>query len=501
MICGMNAPPDAVPDQFPARPIPDSYWVIPGRFLAGEHPGSASRALAMDRLKRFLAAGVSCFIDLTDPDEAPAYEAYLPFATPDGRRIAYLREPIPDHDVPVGRETMTRILRVIEDALAAGHIVYLHCRAGVGRSSMVVGCWLADHRPGQVDVLETLQTLWRQSARSRVWSMVPETEEQVDYVRSWRSGADTHATPPGATLGMRERAAGMLFGLATGDALGASAAGAGSPGTWTQHTSLALCLADSLVESRGFDARDQMQRYLRWQSEGYLAAITGPQQASPDVARALATYRWRGQPMAGSHDPRDLGTASLSRSVIAALIEPDAAAAVALAGESSRTTHQSPLVVDACRCLAAMLCGALQGDPQALAALPYSPDPGFWDARPLKPEIAALEPSGGTRGEPHSAGTPPHPDAIRVLAHVRRAVAGSESFEGAVHAAVEGTHEPAICGALAGALAGGVHGLRGIPVAMLDTLRRRELLDQHLTRILVRRASTLASVTSASRSS
>ena len=74
----------------------------------------------MDRLKRFLATGVSCFIDLTEPDEAPAYEAYLPFATPDGRRIAYLREPIPDHDVPAGRETMTRILRMIDDALAAG---------------------------------------------------------------------------------------------------------------------------------------------------------------------------------------------------------------------------------------------------------------------------------------------------------------------------------------------------------------------------------------------
>jgi len=134
----MSAPREAVPEQVPARPIPDSYWVIPGRFLAGEHPGSASRAVAMDRLKRFLATGVSCFIDLTDPDEAPAYEAYLPFATPDGRRVTYLREPIPDHDVPTGREAMTRILRMIDDALAAGHVVYLHCRAGVGRSSAVM---------------------------------------------------------------------------------------------------------------------------------------------------------------------------------------------------------------------------------------------------------------------------------------------------------------------------------------------------------------------------
>ena len=66
--------------------------------------------------------------------------------------------------------------------------------------------------------------------------------------------------------------------------------------------------------------------------------------------------------------------------------------------------------------------------------------------------------------------------------------------------AVQGTHEPAICGALAGALAGGVHGLRGIPAAMLDSLRRRDLLDQQLTRILERRARTLAAVAVAARS-
>jgi len=41
------------------------------------------------------------------------------------------------------------------------------------------------------------------------------------------------------------------------------------PGEWTGDTSMALCLAASLVERNGFDARDQMQRYLRWRDEGY----------------------------------------------------------------------------------------------------------------------------------------------------------------------------------------------------------------------------------------
>jgi ADP-ribosyl-[dinitrogen reductase] hydrolase len=491
MIRAMNAPPTAVPESLPARPIPDSYWVIPGRFLAGEHPGSNSRAVAMERLKRFLAAGVSCFIDLTEPDETPAYEPYLPFATPDGRRIAYLREPLPDHDVPVRPDSMRRILVMIEDALAVGHVVYLHCRAGVGRSAMVVGCWLASHRPGRTDVLEDLQALWRQSARSRVWSIVPETDEQADYVRNWAGVSRPLPQLAGPAPSLRERAAGALLGLAVGDALGSSQTAPGTPGAWTQHTALALCVAESVVESRGLDPRDLVERFLRWQAEGHPAATPGPQQASADVARALATYRWRGQPMAGPHDPRDHGTASLSRAVVAALVEPDAAAAVALAGECSRPTHQSPIVVDACRCLAAMTVGVLRGDARALLDRPYAPAAHFWDARPLKPEVASLERT-VPAAEPRPAGTTPQADAILALAHVRDAVAGAQHFDAAVRAAVLGTPEPALTGALAGALAGGLHGLRGIPRDMLEALRRRDLLEALLTRMLEHRARTAA---------
>jgi len=62
---------------FPPRPLPATYWVVPGRLLAGEHPGSQSRADTMDRLRRFLVAGVTCFVDLTEPGELPSYESLL----------------------------------------------------------------------------------------------------------------------------------------------------------------------------------------------------------------------------------------------------------------------------------------------------------------------------------------------------------------------------------------------------------------------------------------
>ena len=84
----------------------------------------------------------------------------------------------------------------------------------------------------------------------------------------------------------RERYRGVLLGLAAGDALGTTLEfkppgtfipltdmiGGGpfdlKPGEWTDDTSMALCLAESLVERSGFDAKDQMDRYCRWHEEG-----------------------------------------------------------------------------------------------------------------------------------------------------------------------------------------------------------------------------------------
>src|SRR5687768_11222399 len=82
---------------------------------------------------------------------------------------------------------------------------------------------------------------------------------------------------------------GCLLGLAVGDALGTTLEfsqpgsfqpikdiiGGGpfnlKPGEWTDDTSMALCLADSLIK-KGFDPVDQMERYCRWYREGYLSS-------------------------------------------------------------------------------------------------------------------------------------------------------------------------------------------------------------------------------------
>ncbi len=463
------------------RPIPETYWLWPGRLLVGEHPGSPSRAEAMDRLRRFLSAGVTCFIDLTESREFPSYEGLLPFATPEGRRVEYLREPIPDHGVPDSRETMARILALLDDALAAGHCVYVHCRAGIGRSATVAGCWLAGRPESAADPVEELQASWQQCAKSRGWARVPETTEQVEFIHAWSASVRKVAAldRPAVGIGVAERVRGALLGLAAGDAAGAAfQVGLEKPAAWTQHTALALCLAESLLECGRFDARDQMERYVRWQRDGYLDAGVGPRQVTPDVARALAAYHWRGQPMAGSHDPHDRSTASLPR-VVAAVLHSldDPAAAVALAGECSRTTHQSPVVIDACRCYAALLAGAIRGDsPGRVLGPRYEPVAGIWSARPLRPEVA----------EPPTGREPQAPDVVHALANARAAVAAAVDFDDAVHRACSAGVEPALDAALAGTMMGALFGARAIPAAQLATLARVELLESIAARFAAR---------------
>ncbi len=492
----MSTPTEATPEDAAPRPLPATYWVVPGRLLAGEHPGSQSRADAMDRLRRLLAAGVTCFVDLTQPGELTSYEALLPFATPGGRRIEYLRESIPDHGVPAGPDVMTRVIAMIDDAMAGGHVVYVHCRAGIGRSATVVGCWLATRNPGANDALERLQEMWQQSTRSRMWPVVPETEEQEQFVREWMAGASrrvavgTGFAAVAAPVAARIR--GALLGLAAGDAFGASRAGRDAPATSrTQHTALALCLAESLLECGRSDPRDQIDRYLRWRREGYLGAAERPQEPTPDVAKALATYQWRGLPMAGSHDPGDRTTSSLPRVISAvAFAVHDPAQAVALAAECSRTTHQSPIVLDACRCYGALACGALLGAGVAeLASGAYEPVAGIWAARPLRPELlealAAQPPSSGRHGRASKA-----PDAVQAIVNLHDAVRVARDVRTAVTRAVDGGREPALDGALAGTLAGAVMGAEAIPREWLDRLPRLELVEALAARLGERAART-----------
>jgi ADP-ribosyl-[dinitrogen reductase] hydrolase len=514
----------------PANPTPlrNSYWVVPGKVLAGEHPGGTTREATLERLQRLFAAGVECFIDLTEPGELKPYDLELPF------NIEYLRKPIRDHGIPAQRLHMAEIHDCLHDAVQSGRCVYVHCRAGIGRTGTVIGCLLVERGLAGDAALDELNRLWQFSERSQSWGSVPETDEQVGFVRKWKSrglfavgefaaaampgqgaapglGPAAGAAPvmagvpaagvagrgqdgsvagvapgrgqagpvagvapgrgqdgsvagvapgrgqagpvagvapargrvgPGAgvaiargeggpvagapirggavrdahvgdelahNLGtaasnlavdddplldpaalsaaqtLRDRFHGALIGLAVGDAVAAATQfrrpGTFTPvgdmlgggpfdlprGAWSDDTSMALCLADSLLECNGFDARDQMERYRRWQQEGYLAATGQCVGITASTARAIAIAQWRRQAFFGSHDPNQVDPEPLSRVAPAVLFFfASSGPAVDQATEAARTTCQSPVVLEACRSLARALYAALSGQPKAV---------------------------------------------------------------------------------------------------------------------------------------
>lgn len=166
-------------------PILESYWVEEGRFLAGEYPASHNPEAARRRMDAFLEADISTFIDLTQSHELVPYEAILKEqARFYDIHVTYHRFGIRDHDVP-SRKTMAAILNAIDDALNRNHGVYVHCWGGVGRTGIVVGCYLIRHGLSPQQALVRVDTLFK-SRPENYFTGSPETPEQVEFIRSWR---------------------------------------------------------------------------------------------------------------------------------------------------------------------------------------------------------------------------------------------------------------------------------------------------------------------------
>src|SRR4051812_10802591 len=148
------------------KPIAESYWVIPGKLLAGKYPGGKNLLEVERRLGALLDAGFNGFLDLTEQGELPPYDGYLPDT------VAHARMPIVDHGVPRNAAHMGEILAELERMLAEGRRVYVHCRAGIGRTGTVVACHLIDRGLAPQDALGRLNELWQGSDRSDTWPEV-----------------------------------------------------------------------------------------------------------------------------------------------------------------------------------------------------------------------------------------------------------------------------------------------------------------------------------------
>ncbi len=297
-------------------------------------------------------------------------------------------------------------------------------------------------------------------------------------------------------LDLAARARGALLGLAAGDALGTTLeftrpgtftpiddmVGGGPfqlrPGQWTDDTSMALCLAASLAERGQFDARDQIERYMRWWREGYMSSTGVCFDIGNTTRAALQRYLESGDPYAGSTDPRAAGNGSLMRlAPIALAYVHDPEEAIRRAADSSRVTHAAPAAVDACRYFAGLLVGALQGQPKERLVSPrYTPVEGLWEREGLHPDVLAV--AGGSfkvRQPPEIRGSG---YVVAALEAALWAFYSREDFRAGCLLAVNLGDDADTTGAIFGQIAGAYYGEDAIPATWRAQLTQHELITR-----------------------
>ena len=284
-------------------------------------------------------------------------------------------------------------------------------------------------------------------------------------------------------LSTRDRFRGCLLGLATGDALGTTLefrspgsfepisgmVGGGpfglNPGEWTDDTSMALCLAASLIDCQGFDPADQMRRYVRWWHEGYMSSTGACFDIGLTVRAALSQFQNLGEPLAGLTSPDSAGNGSLMRlAPVPMFYAADPAEAIDHSALSSRTTHQALEAVDACRYYGGLLVGALHGiERDALLAPGYCPVYGLWDRNPLAERIAEVAAGSFARREPPDIKGSGY--VVMSLEAALWAFKGSHDFREGALLAVNLGDDADTTGAIYGQLAGAHYGAEAIPAA------------------------------------
>ncbi len=398
---------------------------------------------------------------------------------------------------------MCDILRAIRDGLADGGRVYVHCWGGHGRTATVAGCWYRElGLSGQEALCKIAAARAYDSSLGARHS--PETSQQCDFVRNWEpfmeidtnasENANSDSLPPGPS--MLDRFRGCLLGLATGDALGTTLEFR-SPGTfepiddivgggpfglgagqWTDDTSMALCLAESLIDKGAFDPVDQIGRYVRWWREGYLSSTGECFDIGNTTREALRTFVTSGEPFSGPAHSHSAGNGSIMRlAPVPMFFARMPTEAIRLSGESSRTTHQHPAAIDACRYLGGLIAAALSGTAKTVLLGPrFCAGGNHWAERPLVREIDEVAAgSFKTRVPPKIEGTG---HVVRSLEAALWAFQRTDSFREGALLAVNLGDDADTTGAVFGQLAGAYYGCSGIPQHWKVKIAKRELIEK-----------------------
>ncbi len=293
----------------------------------------------------------------------------------------------------------------------------------------------------------------------------------------------------------RDRYQGSLLGLAVGDAVGTTlefkTPGSFAPikdmvgggpfqlnvGEWTDDTSMALCLAASLIEQKGFDVRDQMERYLRWRDEGYMSSNGICFDIGGTVSAALSLFKETGNPFAGSTHPNTAGNGSIMRlAPVPLFYASHPGEALEKSAVSSCTTHGAGTAIDACRYFSGLIVGAVHGvSKEDLLSSFYSPIPNYRQQQFLVSEIAEIAAgSFKKRQPPEIRGTG---YVVKSLEAALWAFYHSDSFREGCLLAVNLGDDADTTGAVYGQLAGAFYGVSGIPEQWRTRLAHFSLIE------------------------
>lgn len=288
---------------------------------------------------------------------------------------------------------------------------------------------------------------------------------------------------------LAHRFRGALLGLAIGDALGTTLEFSMRPeneshreiigggpfnlnaGEWTDDTSMALCLAYSLLRSNGFSARDQMDLYQAWRKEGFFSSNGKCFDIGNTVRHALQSFESSDNPIAGSSDEFSAGNGALMRlAPVVLFFASNFTSAIEKAGESSKTTHGNIQSVDACRYYSGLMLGVIRGDSkEEILSAYYSPVSDIWQYIPLCEQVSAVAQGSFKRKSREQIKSTGY--VIDSMEAALWAFYNTNTFEDGLCKAVNLGGDSDTIGAIYGQLAGAYYGEPGIPFKYIKPIK------------------------------
>lgn len=450
-------------------------------FAPGKHQSSAlsghwARDLDLD-LDAIADWGAAAVVSLLTDGEMQRHKVAQIGQKVADRHMIWHHLPIVDASVPDARfeREWADVGEQLRALLRSGSSVLIHCRGGLGRAGTIAARLL-------------VELGWEaEAAIKAVRAARPgaiETQAQALHVGAAR--AVPEPLPPASSEANCDRAVGALLGLAVGDALGTTLefarrdvqprvtdiVGGGpfrlAPGVWTDDTSMALALADSLFANPMLDETDLMTRFGQWYEEGEYSAVGRCFDIGVTTRQALMRWKQTGNPVAGSTDPHTAGNGSLMRlAPVAIRFWQDRDRLRDVAARQSRVTHAAAEAVDACVGFAEILADAIAGLPRSAVLRDRCTGlAGGVDA------VLAGSWRGKQRRAIRSSGY-----VVHSLEAALWCVSRTNSFAHAVILAANLGDDADTVAAITGQLAGAFYGASGIPGRWLDTLAWRPRIE------------------------